>query len=788
MVTKTENGFHEVGLLNLDTFTVSWIDAWDESETQAPYEIQFDSAGESGVTKLTVTSNGLFKRFRWIDLANGHDGRWLTESAGLIEDVAFMGPQERFVVSILDQWSSPKTYSIQSYEWSDGTAIELDQGALSPYDSVQNLVADTTRGLSSWQVGDRRWSVPSGGGTRIDLTQLAIDAGTVPNTGSVVQTDETGKAHWFFNSGDATWRMDIDGLSAPIEIAGSTFTRILAIHDSSQRVIFQGPEQSNQTNIYPVYTASLTGEGSREIGHRAYVVWSTPGPECLTLDGSRFLFRNTDHRLVLVELDQPESAPRVISDQLPLTGSASLGTISPDRRWVMYQGSSDVESHGIYLAPISGGAPVYLAGGSYPFWATRWTEDGRFFWFSLDSSSTWKVVDTNNSFNKIEVPKEFYDRLVGITPDNRAVHARGSVGLTFYTTDLATGETKEVCTLPVPTGPFSQYANFGEVSPDSSWLAVLVDTKVWLISLEEGEPRILTDAETLGSGIGILGIDAEAVYISTYEDAIYALPLDGSAIVQLTEERPVSNGVVGVTNVRLDFERRILVYASSYPDGVRRLYRRTLDEPAAEGYAGEIFPLEIWNPQMQGGVVVFLFENGLWVIDKEKGSTPRLLTAISDGRYLYSFELSADARHVLVLVVGRSGDAIYRVLLSNGSQVRLTPPLSEGRSISGYTAGAEEHEVLFSANLEGHNVTRIYRSHWSPNSTGGDGLDHPGYAAWIVDENLPAGQEAPGEDADQDGFSNLLEYIHRTSGNDQTDVPGFRLDLVNTGVGQMELT
>lgn len=109
-----------------------------------------------------------------------------------------------------------------------------------------------------------------------------------------------------------------------------------------------------------------------------------------------------------------------------------------------------------------------------------------------------------------------------------------------------------------------------------------------------------------------------------------------------------------------------------------------------------------------------------------------------------------------------------------------TPPLPKQRYIAGFVPGWGNDELFFAADLERDDVKLIYRGRWLADAAGDDGLDHVDYATWVIESDLPAGQEAASEDADGDGFSNLWEYIHRTSARDAGMVPRFHLELIGS--------
>lgn len=743
-------------------------------------------------------SIALHTRHRVVDPGGSIPARWIGEIHPTLDGATVLPDPARLL--LVGKAADTGTTTVSGHDLATGavTSWELplnaslgDYFAANPIAAApaESLKLDRTRELFFYSAGPDRRYLRLGDGAEISLSSLADDAGLIAAGAQpfFLIPDETGRVHFFFAATDGTWWLDLapGEADAPVRIAPFAATAIAAINAAADRVIIQSIDDSSDTSIRDFHLASITGsEPSRLLGGHHYE-WFDPAPAYLTRHGAQLLFPRSGDGLVLTDLDQPAGSPRLVSPPWAVVSQAHIASESPDRSHALIRVDDE-----LYLSAIATGQLRNIASGQFPSWSIRWSPDGRWMFLRHDEPEIWQAIDTADQFASRTLADEYYDRMVGIGADHQVVHARGGQDLSFYVTDLRTGEIRELGTLPRPPGNAVRSPGFGLINADGDTLALTIATgslhEVWLVPLQGAPPAALVNGAGLGDGIGVLGLDSTHVYLSTYEAAIHAVARDGSGFLRLSETAPAGGGMIGATDIQLDLERRLVVYASSYPDGVRRLHRRSLDAPDELGFAAEIFPLEGWLPTLSSGAVLCEHDRDTWYVGAAPGSAPVRLTSHSDFEYTDQFALSPDGLVAFLVTGGPEGQMIHRHDLADGTRARLTPPAVGWTG--GFIQGADDREIWFSGELESPWVSRIYRARLAGHTLPpDDGLDHPGYASWVIDSALPNGLEAAAEDADGDGNANLLEYIHRSDADDANARPGFSFSLQSTAEGSWEL-
>ncbi len=748
-----------------------------------------DSATGLVVAELTRQQPHDFAtRFRLIDPASSISARWLTDSFRSVHGSARLSAPSRWLVVGQETTASPTVAHIHNLTdetrltrtFPSAPSLRFDNQVTGPGGATITPGLDRMRELLFYAAGFDRRVLRLSDGADVSLHTLVEAADLPPPTTAnpfAVLLDETGRAHLFVNTADQTWWLDPAPDSvAPARLIAPFVATASAVHSTRGHVILQTPSEPADAGVRELHLASLTGMEPRPLGRQS-VQWFDPAPAFFTPLGERLIFPQPEVGLVVADLDASAHHPERISPEWALVSSAAFLSVSPTRAHVVVS----VDNTSVHLAPLEGGPWRKIADGDFAFWNVTWTPDGRWMLLSDDATDTLRAINTRDEHPERILVSSFHERIVGLGYNQTTIHARIGLDLSFYETDLTSGATRELGQIPASPGAWNNaYPNFGYVSPEFDAFSLVVqhlgESAVWLVPLVgDGSPIRLVGSTEIGPGIAVLGVDAGHVYVSTYENAVHAVPRDGTSRIRLTEAPPSGAPLVGATDVRIDLGRRFLAYASTYPDGVRRLHRRSLDEPAESGFAAEVFEIEGWRPLLRGGAILSKDGADAWYVPPRGGGDPMRLSEYDGGSFTEEFDLSADGRIAFVSARESGLLVLRRFDTTTGEVTLLSPPhISPGALV----AGPDDREVWFVGIPAATSTQRVYRGRLLPAVVSPDGLDHPDYAAWVVASELPVGLEAAEEDADGDGVPNLLEYIFGGDALDAEDAPSAGIRII----------
>lgn len=759
---------------------------------------EVDEASGLLVVKLTRNEpTGFFTRCRVIDPTLAEPARWLGDAFRMIETDALLRQPARWLVVGQENDDSPMIVRIHSltddtiltHEFAATSGLDFGFKVMGPNGSRPRPGLDHARGLLFYSAGADRRVLRLDDGTDASLATLIEAAGLPDATAadlSPVIIDETGRAHLFAVTEDETWRLDpAPDADTPAARVAPFVATAVAVHAQAGHVLLHTPAIPDDDSVRILHLASLDGAEPHELGPQA-VVWFDPAPAYFSIAGDRLFFTQPEIGLVTADLDAASPTLARVSPEWAFVSSAAFLSVSPTREHVVVE----VDDNSIHLAPLAGGAWRKISDEALAFSGIHWTPDGRWLFLNQPTAEAWLAIDTRDEHPRRLLASSFYDRIVALGHD-QTIHARIGDTLSLYATDLANGATRKLGEISAPESIFTSYPQSAYTAPASDVMTLVVSagaaSDVWLVPLTVGggEPVRLVGSTEIGSGIGVLGIDAERVYVTTYANAVHAVSRDGASRMRLTEAAPPSPGVIGANDVSLDLGRRLLAYASSYPDGVRRLHRRSLDEPAETGFAGEIFHIEGGRPLLRGGAILAADGADLWYVPPRGDGAPKRLTSPDEAGFIDKFDLSTDGRIAFATLFRAGEHVLHRFDTTSGKTAILSPPhISPGQLI----AGLDDREACFVGTPAGTSTQRVFRARLLPAVVSPDGLDHPDYAAWVLASHLPIGLEAAEEDADGDGVPNLLEYILGGDALDAGDAPRLATGLGLAPDGSFEFT
>lgn len=784
-----------LGVLDLDTMETAWIDTIPIEEVRvSASEVILDEPSRGLLVKYAGSNSNLTTRYRWADLDGEQPARWITSSEGREYGSVHL-PESRLLILMFQALNpNPPGYQIIAVDLDSGSERRLASGTLSQNREVEYLYVDRRREMATWTAAGIRWGVPLAGGEPFSFSALAnVEPSDRLGDRGQVEMDATGALHWFYNHDGGIWHLDLDPTAVPQRVADGKFERVLALDEANRTAILHGARREELPAAHPILQVSLDRQEVRELAlvSKANNNWLLYGHSIAQVRGPVLYHRNVEGRLARVDFATEPTTRRYLSPPLMATGEARLLSLSPTREWWALSLLLTTEQRGLHVMRADGsGLHLIQNAAVYPD-QMHWTPSGRFLVYTGKDAPYWRAVDLEQEFAEIEIPVDFYNRLVALTPSHEAVIARADENLTFSLTPLTGGEPHDVFTLPTP-GSGTMYAGQAMVSPDGRWLVLSVDQwrqprRIWRIPLTGGEALLLADATTHPEANVIVAVDNDDAFIRGYDSAVFRFPLDGGDPVRLTEARPAGSTVTGASNLSIDLERRQLAYETHLPDGHKRMVRRSLDEPDELGYAGEVFAQEGERLQLRAGVLAFHTAHQIWTVAAERGSPPVPMAVRDPSRWVDWIELGPDGRAVYALIMGGGVDLVRFDRLT-GEATPMAPTFTNLNNIHGFAVGRDDDEVLFVSDLEQRYRERIYRSRIGPPAPPPDWREHADYAAWAAAENLPADWAAPEADADGNGVSNLLEYVHRSHPMDFADRPAFSVSVSSLATGWVELT